>query len=327
MAWLRYWLGRQLALYLSREPVLDRSREARQELQRVAACLRPGDVILVEGKSRFSTGIKYLTQSTWSHAALYVGEAALADRPEGRLPNGERACVVEADLLQGVRAVSLEAFLGLPLRICRPVSLGPDEVQRVMAHAIDRLGHRYDLKHVVDLMRWLLPTPPIPVRFRRRLLALGSRDPTRAICSTLVAEALQAVRYPILPQVQRLARVDRPDETDMTSEVLHRRHASLFVPRDFDLSPYFEIVKPTLVQGFDHRRLLWGDVYLDPETLPDGSAAAPEVRATGRRRVDDALDVTDLKEAANAAPPPAQAPAPAAWHERMRWWRKSGPPA
>ena len=36
--------------------------------------LRPGDVLLVEGTSIIATAIKYLTQSTWSHAALYVGD-------------------------------------------------------------------------------------------------------------------------------------------------------------------------------------------------------------------------------------------------------------
>src|SRR3984957_10443369 len=40
--------------------------------------LRRGDVLLVEGKSRISGGIKYLTQSTWSHSALYVGPMASA---------------------------------------------------------------------------------------------------------------------------------------------------------------------------------------------------------------------------------------------------------
>src|SRR3569623_1368950 len=35
--------------------------------------IAPGDVLLVEGNSRISGIIKYLTQSTWSHAALYVG--------------------------------------------------------------------------------------------------------------------------------------------------------------------------------------------------------------------------------------------------------------
>ena len=38
--------------------------------------LRKGDILLVEGNLRFSSAVKYLTQSTWSHAAMYVGELA-----------------------------------------------------------------------------------------------------------------------------------------------------------------------------------------------------------------------------------------------------------
>ena len=34
------------------------------------ATLQPGDVLLVEGNNHISGVIKYLTQSTWSHAAL-----------------------------------------------------------------------------------------------------------------------------------------------------------------------------------------------------------------------------------------------------------------
>ena len=40
----------------------------------VRHALKPGDILLVEGNSRLAATIKYLTQSTWSHAALYVGE-------------------------------------------------------------------------------------------------------------------------------------------------------------------------------------------------------------------------------------------------------------
>ncbi|MDA1298678.1 MAG: lipo-like protein, partial [Proteobacteria bacterium] len=36
--------------------------------------LQPGDILLVEGNQRFSVAVKYLTQSTWSHAALYLGD-------------------------------------------------------------------------------------------------------------------------------------------------------------------------------------------------------------------------------------------------------------
>jgi Permuted papain-like amidase enzyme, YaeF/YiiX, C92 family len=217
------------------------------DLHALQTCIRPGDVILVEGESRFSTGIKYLTQSTWSHTALYVGD---------RL--GAAASVVEADVVEGVRAVALDTFAGLHLRVCRPVSLASAEIDAVLDHAIARIGHRYDLKNIVDQVRWLLPTPPVPVPWRRRMIALGSGDPTRAICSTLVAEAFQSVRYPILPRIE-VRSSDDPLCPACVKEILHVRHHSLFVPRDFDVSPYFEVVKPTLAAGFDHHTLEWAD--------------------------------------------------------------------
>ena len=45
--------------------------------------IAPGDVLLVEGNNRISGIIKYLTQSTWSHAALYVGPVDGAREPNG----------------------------------------------------------------------------------------------------------------------------------------------------------------------------------------------------------------------------------------------------
>ena len=88
-------------------------------------------------------------------------------------------------------------------RICRPVGLTPEDRAAVIRFAVERIGHAYDLKNIVDLMRYFLPQPPVPTRWRRRMLALGSGEPTRAICSTLIAEAFQSVRYPILPRVER----------------------------------------------------------------------------------------------------------------------------
>ena len=228
------------------------------DLAQLRACLRPGDVLLVEGHSRFSTAIKYLTQSTWSHAALYVGP-----RPDlagaggaGHGGGGEPPCLVEADTVEGVRAVGLSQYAGLHTRVCRAASLTPDDATRVVAHAVARIGHRYDLRNIVDLARYLLPTPAVPLRWRRRLLVLGSCDPTRAICSTLIAQAFESVHYPILPIVEQRPRGD-PLCPGCVDEILHVRHHSLYVPRDFDVSPYFGIVKPTLAGGFDHRRLQW----------------------------------------------------------------------
>lgn len=111
----------------------------------------------------------------------------------------------------------------------------------MIGYVTARLGHQYDLKNVIDLARYLFPTPPVPVRWRRRMIAFGSGDPTRAICSTLIAQAFQSVRYPILPVVQAVPSQD-PMCPDCMDEILHVRHHSLFVPRDFDVSPYFAVI-------------------------------------------------------------------------------------
>ncbi|EWH01405.1 YiiX/YebB-like N1pC/P60 family cysteine hydrolase [Halomonas sp. BC04] len=247
--------GYSLSCWLSR-PRLWHQAEIRIEHD-VLANLQPGDVLLVEGSSRLSTVIKYLTQSTWSHAALYVGKAACLELVEAR--RGE--CFIEADLAEGVRMVGFEEYEGHPLRICRPVGLNIDEVERLIASVCGRVGQRYDLRNIIDLARYLLPLPPVPAPLRRRMLSLGSGDPTRAICSTLIAQAFQSVNYPILPIAEW------QDDTrrchGCRRRVLQRRHYSLFTPRDFDLSPYFEIVKPVLVNGFDHRRLIWRETKGD----------------------------------------------------------------
>ena len=215
--------------------------------------LQPGDVLLVEGNSRVSAVIKTLTQSTWSHSALYVGNAV------GRVtPDGEPLALIEVNLGEGCVAAPLSRYADCNTRICRPANLSPQDRGRLVDFMVGKLGTRYDLKNITDLLRYFLPAPPVPVRWRRRLLALGSGDPTRAICSSLIAEAFGRIRYPILPVITRELRAD-PRARPQRSEILHIRHHSLYAPRDFDLSPYFHVVKPTLEAGFDYRRLRWAE--------------------------------------------------------------------
>jgi hypothetical protein len=47
------------------------------------------------------------------------------------------------------------------------------------------------------------------------------------------------------------------DCPECLKEVLRVRHHSLFTPRDFDVSPYFQIVKPSIREGFDFRAIEW----------------------------------------------------------------------
>jgi len=244
--------GRWLARYLSR-PRTNDAKAATSQPWMLSASLRKGDVLLVEGSSRFGLVVKYLTQSTWSHAALFIGDAL---GPPG---DGKEPCVlVEADVNAGVRAVPLSMYSSQHTRICRPVGLSPDEIDAVITYVVTRLGDQYDHKNVIDLAKYLIQRPPVPSRWRRQFLAFGSGDPTRAICSSLIAQAFQSVHYPILPEVI-LEKSKDPACVQCYKEILHIRHHSLFTPRDFDVSPYFLIVKPTIRQEFDPHRLNWDD--------------------------------------------------------------------
>ncbi|MBI1991218.1 MAG: lipo-like protein [Betaproteobacteria bacterium] len=242
--------GRLLARYLA-QPIRGYEPVATHDPARLRGTLRPCDVLLIEGNTRISTAIKYLTQSTWSHAALYIGDA-----PAGNSHDPDPPVLIEADLEKGVWAVPLSHYDRYHVRICRPVGLTQKDARHIVEAATARLGQTYDLKNIFDLCRYLLPTPPVPVRWRRRMIALGSGEPTRAICSTLIAQLFQSVHYPILPSVETRP-APRPGCDDCVQEILHIRHHSLFAPRDFDISPYFEVVKPSLAPGFDYKRLVW----------------------------------------------------------------------
>jgi hypothetical protein len=272
-------LGQVIARYLEK-PVSGYEPFTPSDPNALAASLRPGDVLLVEGNSHVSGIIKYLTQSTWSHAALYVGPLG------GRAgADGEAHTLIEAELGIGVDSAPLSKYSRFHTRVCRPVGLTADDCEKVCAYAIERIGFDYDLKNITDLMKYLMPLP-IPTRWRRRALALGSSDSTRIICSALIAQAFESVRYPILPKVTRMeSRVAR-------REMLEIRHHSLYTPRDFDISPYFSVVKPTIENGFEYKKLHWADLPLRPiEEVEAPSVAAgdeafvPSAPRRKRRRV------------------------------------------
>jgi len=231
----------------------------------IRAALQPGDVVLIEGNTRLSAIIKFLTQSTWSHAALYVGP-----RPGDTAPDGEPNVLLEAEAADGVTTVPLSKYCHFNLRICRAVGLDAASKQKVVDYALVRIGKMYDSRQIVDLARYLFPYPPVPVWFRRRMLSIGSGDPTKAICSTLIAEAFTSIRYPILPESVSLNGKTYGIAPYVQSEIEHIRRHGLYTPRDFDVSPYFSIVKPSLDDGFDYHKLVWA-----PPALAANEAGQP----------------------------------------------------
>jgi Permuted papain-like amidase enzyme, YaeF/YiiX, C92 family len=242
--------------------------------------IRKGDVILVEGNERISEVIKYLTQSSWSHSALYVGDEAIKRDPELRLKlaeeYGEEAnyMVVEALVQSGVVLTPLANYRNFNIRLCRPYRLSDSDLRIVMDEALAHVGRQYDLRNAFDLARYFLPVSLVPARFRRTALRFGSGDPTRAICSSMIAECFDRVRFPIVPKIDPLPEgypavhgsphrlgklISRPAR--LPPGLYHMISPSLVTPRDFDLSPYFEVIKFNLIAGarFDYRRIVWAD--------------------------------------------------------------------
>jgi hypothetical protein len=252
-------IGRKIVRHLERaeagyEPFTPSDPDA------LRATLQPGDVLLVEGNNRISGVIKYLTQSTWSHAALFVGPIG-----ERTTADGEPLVLVEANLGEGVVGAPLSKYHQFHTRICRPIGLTADDCARVCTYAAERIGFDYDVKNILDLMRYLVPLP-VPQRWRRRMIALGSGHPTRIICSALIAQAFEHVRYPILPKITRV------ESEAARQEILEIRHSSLYAPRDFDISPYFALVKPTVERGFDYRAMTWADRPALPQPVSPETA-------------------------------------------------------
>jgi hypothetical protein len=147
------------------------------------------------------------------------------------------------------------------------VGLSEADCEKVCRYASERIGLGYDFKNVIDLMRYLFPwsvTPP----WRRRTIALGCGDASRIICSSLIAQAFDAVRYPILPKITRV------ESQTALREIAEIRHSSLYAPRDFDISPYFIVVKPTLARGFNYKDMHWADL---PQVHTAQVTLAPEI--------------------------------------------------
>ena len=243
--------------------------------QKLKATIRPGDVLLVDGNQRVSQAVKYLTQSSWSHSAIFIGDALLRKWPDRKAEmmrkHGREAryMLVEALVEKGVVASPLVKYLDFNIRICRPVGLRPEDLEIVLDLVVSKIGHSYDRRNFFDLTRYLLPFHFVPPGFRNAALHFGSGVDTETICSTLLAEAFARVRFPILPTpVRQKARtagerlrqqiLGRPTRRAW-SGLLRARHPTLCVPRDFDLSPYFEIVKFSARDeaAFDYRKLQW----------------------------------------------------------------------
>jgi len=203
--------------------------------------LRPADVVLFEGRSRVSEVIKIITLSPWTHAALYIGRLSEISNPDARAivekhydGNPDEPLVIESLLGFGTIVNPLTDYSEDNLRICRPDGLSFEDQNKVVCFATEHIGMNYDVRQLLDLARFMFPYGVLPRRWRSSLFQHNAGQPTNIVCSSMIARCFQSVNYPMLPVI-------KTDQNDRLK--FHKRNFRLFVPTDFDYSPYFTILK------------------------------------------------------------------------------------
>ena len=222
--------------------------------------LRPSDVILFEGRTRVGEVIKIITLSPWTHAALYIGRMneiidanTLAIVKKHYQGDPTEPLVIESLLGFGTVINPLSDYIDDNLRVCRADGLSFTDQNKVIRFASEHLGMNYDVRQLLDLARFMFPYALLPRRWRSSLFQHNAGRPTNIVCSSMIARCYQSVNFPVLPIV-------KSDNNDRLK--FHKRNFRLFVPSDFDYSPYFDVLKfpawPVPVRE-SYRELPWED--------------------------------------------------------------------
>lgn len=281
------WISKTLSAWLTYE--FSPARTTLCDFQRLKEQIRPCDVLLIEGRSRVSRVIKAITSSAWTHSALYIGRlqdisdaavrAHVAVHYHG---DPEEQLIIEALLGEGTVIKPLKKYDHDHIRICRPTRLTRDDAGAVIDYCARHLGDQYNFRQLLDLARFLLPYSIIPKRWRSSLFEHKIGDETRTVCSSMLAAAFSSVHFPILPVIHR---------GDNGGLKLYTRNHKLYTPRDFDTSPYFDIIKyPMLTSADDlavYRQLPWDQdgVICDDDNycyIPQ-TAASPRIVVHGAK--------------------------------------------
>jgi hypothetical protein len=282
---LRDWITVRLAEFLNK-PLGHYEQRGWNDFDALKRQIRKGDVLLVEGDQRVSSVIRYLTQSSWSHAAIYIGDELVrrggepGEQAVASFGDEAKHLIVEA-LFEGVVASPLTKYVDFNVRLCRPHRLRSEHLEIILDDAVAAIGWRYDVRNILQLALHLVLVSLFPGRYRRDALCSAGSTATEVICTSLLGRLFHKVRYPVLPSVafpegatpnaeetRRLSlsplRLFRRRRFSPRPGVFRRRHHTLLTPRDFDLSPYFDIVKFNVIaqRGFDYQQMEWAD---DPQ--------------------------------------------------------------
>ncbi|VEB34386.1 YiiX/YebB-like N1pC/P60 family cysteine hydrolase [Legionella cherrii] len=99
--------------------------------------IKPGDVLLVESHTRMGNIIRLISESTWTHAALYIGrleeitDPSLREIVQKNSPNlTSDQLIIESVLGEGTRISCVDEYKNDHIRILRPSLLLPEDKEK-----------------------------------------------------------------------------------------------------------------------------------------------------------------------------------------------------
>jgi len=187
--------------------------------------LVPGDVLLVDGDYGISDWIKVFSSHTWSHCALYTGTQPVSSSSLPEMGSDTNFDLVEAIIGRGIILSSIKKYEHCNLRICRPKNLNRRQRQRVVHFALSKVGLPYDERNIFRFMGLPFNQGAKPTE------DISDPESGGYTCSGLIASAFSQVSLEVIHYYDREARKIVP------------YHPSQIQPKDFDLSPNFEIIK------------------------------------------------------------------------------------
>lgn len=222
------------------------------DFDRIRTELTPCDVVLVEGRSKADNTLKTVSESEWSHAALYIGRLIdLEDKELRTRITNHYECepdiplIIENRLGQGTIVSPLSTLEREHIRICRPKGLAKKDAHQVIRYAISRLGSHKNVLQLFDLTRFFMFWSLTPRSWRLNIFRYAAGKHTKNASASLIAEGFDFIQFPILPLVKKAGN---------NGVQLFRRRPRLCLPVDFDRSPYFDIVKYPFIDFATHTK-------------------------------------------------------------------------
>ena len=291
----RNWLWNLITGWLNEVPKSNKNQQAINNFDHMLDELQPADVVLFEGRSRVGEVIKIITLSQWTHAALYIGSQRNLTNPNARAlvkkhyqGDPSLPLVIESLLGFGTIINPITDYKADNLRVCRPNNLSKPDQEKVVCFATEHLGMNYDVRQLLDLARLMFPYAILPRQWRSTLFQHNAGRPTNIVCSSMIARCFQSVNYPILPTI-------KADNNDHIK--FHKRNFRLFVPADFDYSPYFSILKfpAWAISGHKSKKEFYGDLPWAEEVCTVGKEEGEEhTNKQEKSSISTSLEVINL---------------------------------